>query len=135
MCVFVGAAHRHSNTDRVEVKWRHWHEECDRCLQDNTFASNRHLETICKVRRAPRSCAGVRRERVIRLCVSLTGAGWGRGHVTGAEGAAEHLVSLPGHAAAVHSPHNQTARSALLRSSTAFFNCLSTFYSFFSISS
>ncbi len=67
---------------------------------------------------------------MIRLCVSLAGAGWGRGHVTGAEGAAEHLVSLPGHAAAVHSPHNQTARSALLRSSTEFLNCLSTFYSF-----
>uniref|UniRef100_A0A8C1EVQ4 Nuclear pore complex protein Nup85 n=1 Tax=Cyprinus carpio carpio TaxID=630221 RepID=A0A8C1EVQ4_CYPCA len=32
-----------------DVKWRHWHEECDRCLQDNTFASNRHLETICKI--------------------------------------------------------------------------------------
>ncbi|TSX99864.1 Nuclear pore complex protein Nup85 [Bagarius yarrelli] len=27
----------------------HWHEECDRCLQDNSFASNSHLETICKV--------------------------------------------------------------------------------------
>ncbi|KAG7325967.1 hypothetical protein KOW79_010892 [Hemibagrus wyckioides] len=32
-----------------DVKWRHWHEECDRCLQDNSFASNNHLETICKV--------------------------------------------------------------------------------------
>lgn len=32
-----------------DVKWRHWHEECDRCLQDNSFASNRHLENICKV--------------------------------------------------------------------------------------
>lgn len=32
-----------------DVKWRHWHEECDRCLQDNTFASNHHLETICKI--------------------------------------------------------------------------------------
>uniref|UniRef100_A0A3B1K1J9 Nuclear pore complex protein Nup85 n=1 Tax=Astyanax mexicanus TaxID=7994 RepID=A0A3B1K1J9_ASTMX len=32
-----------------DVKWRHWHEECDRCLQDNSFASNRHLETICKI--------------------------------------------------------------------------------------
>ncbi|GAA6085571.1 nuclear pore complex protein Nup85 isoform X1, partial [Tachysurus ichikawai] len=32
-----------------DVKWRHWHEECDRCLQDNSFASSRHLETICKV--------------------------------------------------------------------------------------
>ncbi|KAF7686403.1 nuclear pore complex protein Nup85 [Silurus meridionalis] len=32
-----------------DMKWRHWHEECDRCLQDNSFASNRQLETICKV--------------------------------------------------------------------------------------
>lgn len=32
-----------------DVKWRHWHEEVDRCLQDNSFASNRHLELICKV--------------------------------------------------------------------------------------
>ncbi|XP_062872524.1 nuclear pore complex protein Nup85 [Trichomycterus rosablanca] len=32
-----------------DVKWRHWHEECDRCLQENSFASNHHLETICKV--------------------------------------------------------------------------------------
>ncbi|XDV12243.1 hypothetical protein PO909_000953 [Leuciscus waleckii] len=32
-----------------DMKWRNWHEECDRSLQDNTFASNRHLETICKI--------------------------------------------------------------------------------------
>ncbi|KAI7804063.1 nuclear pore complex protein Nup85 [Triplophysa rosa] len=32
-----------------DVKWRNWHEECDRSLQDNTFASNRHLEAICKI--------------------------------------------------------------------------------------
>ncbi|TKS91869.1 Nuclear pore complex protein [Collichthys lucidus] len=32
-----------------DVKWRHWHEEVDRCLQDNSFASNKHLELICKV--------------------------------------------------------------------------------------
>lgn len=32
-----------------DVKWRHWHEEVERCLQDNSFASNRHLEIICKV--------------------------------------------------------------------------------------
>lgn len=32
-----------------DVKWRHWHEEVDRCLQDNSFASNEHLETICKI--------------------------------------------------------------------------------------
>ncbi|KAG7243604.1 hypothetical protein INR49_011161 [Caranx melampygus] len=32
-----------------DVKWRHWHEEVDRCLQDNSFASNHHLELICKI--------------------------------------------------------------------------------------
>uniref|UniRef100_A0A669DM22 Nuclear pore complex protein Nup85 n=1 Tax=Oreochromis niloticus TaxID=8128 RepID=A0A669DM22_ORENI len=32
-----------------DVKWRHWHEEVDRCMQDNSFASNRHLEVICKI--------------------------------------------------------------------------------------
>ncbi|XP_075880285.1 nuclear pore complex protein Nup85 [Nelusetta ayraudi] len=32
-----------------DVKWRHWHEEVERCLQDNSFASNRHLEIICKI--------------------------------------------------------------------------------------
>ncbi|XP_034450346.1 nuclear pore complex protein Nup85 [Hippoglossus hippoglossus] len=32
-----------------DVKWRHWHEEVDRCLQDSSFASNQHLETICKI--------------------------------------------------------------------------------------
>ncbi|XP_036409393.1 nuclear pore complex protein Nup85 isoform X2 [Megalops cyprinoides] len=32
-----------------DVKWRHWHEECNRCLQDSSFTSNRHLEAICKI--------------------------------------------------------------------------------------
>lgn len=32
-----------------DVKWRHWHEEVDRCLQDNSFASNQNLELICKI--------------------------------------------------------------------------------------
>uniref|UniRef100_A0A3P8XQU6 Nuclear pore complex protein Nup85 n=1 Tax=Esox lucius TaxID=8010 RepID=A0A3P8XQU6_ESOLU len=32
-----------------DVKWRHWHEEVDRCLQDQSFASNPHLEVICKI--------------------------------------------------------------------------------------
>ncbi|KAM8724505.1 nuclear pore complex protein Nup85 [Acanthopagrus schlegelii] len=32
-----------------DVKWRHWHEEVDHCLQDNSFASNKHLEVICKI--------------------------------------------------------------------------------------
>ncbi|XP_044038566.1 nuclear pore complex protein Nup85 [Siniperca chuatsi] len=32
-----------------DVKWRHWHEEVGRCLQDNSFSSNQHLELICKI--------------------------------------------------------------------------------------
>ncbi|XP_072225877.1 nuclear pore complex protein Nup85 [Leuresthes tenuis] len=32
-----------------DVKWRHWHEEVERCLQDNSFASSQHLELICKI--------------------------------------------------------------------------------------
>ncbi|XP_054463899.1 nuclear pore complex protein Nup85 [Anoplopoma fimbria] len=32
-----------------DVKWRHWHDEVNRCLQDNSFASNQHLEIICKI--------------------------------------------------------------------------------------
>ncbi|XP_077589999.1 nuclear pore complex protein Nup85 [Stigmatopora nigra] len=32
-----------------DVKWRNWHEEVDRCIQDNSFASNPRLELICKI--------------------------------------------------------------------------------------
>ncbi|KAK9534986.1 hypothetical protein VZT92_007395 [Zoarces viviparus] len=32
-----------------DVKWRHWHDEVNRCLQDNSFASNQHLEILCKI--------------------------------------------------------------------------------------
>lgn len=32
-----------------ELKWQHWHEECERYLQDGTFASNSNLESICKI--------------------------------------------------------------------------------------
>nr|XP_015801231.2 nuclear pore complex protein Nup85 [Nothobranchius furzeri] len=32
-----------------DVKWRNWHEEVDRYLKDNSFASNPHLEVICKI--------------------------------------------------------------------------------------
>ncbi|XP_015258463.1 PREDICTED: nuclear pore complex protein Nup85 [Cyprinodon variegatus] len=32
-----------------DVKWKNWHEEVDRCLSDNSFASNGHLELICKI--------------------------------------------------------------------------------------
>ncbi|XP_061605070.1 nuclear pore complex protein Nup85 isoform X2 [Phyllopteryx taeniolatus] len=32
-----------------DVKWRHWHDEVDCCVQDNSFASNPHLEVICKI--------------------------------------------------------------------------------------
>ncbi|XP_040100502.1 nuclear pore complex protein Nup85 isoform X2 [Oryx dammah] len=33
----------------LELRWQHWHEECERHLQDGTFASNPHLESLCKV--------------------------------------------------------------------------------------
>ncbi|CAL8305615.1 unnamed protein product [Merluccius merluccius] len=32
-----------------DVKWRHWHDEVDHCLQDNSFASDPNLELICKI--------------------------------------------------------------------------------------
>ncbi|RXN01065.1 Nuclear pore complex protein Nup85 [Acipenser ruthenus] len=31
-----------------DLKWRHWHEECELHLQDGSFSSNSNLETICK---------------------------------------------------------------------------------------
>ncbi|XP_074828137.1 nuclear pore complex protein Nup85 isoform X1 [Natator depressus] len=33
----------------MDLKWQHWHEECQRYLQDGTFASNPHMESICKI--------------------------------------------------------------------------------------
>lgn len=33
----------------LELKWQHWHEECQRYLRDGTFASNPHMESICKI--------------------------------------------------------------------------------------
>ncbi|KAH0629481.1 hypothetical protein JD844_011571 [Phrynosoma platyrhinos] len=32
----------------LELKWQHWHEECQRFLKDGTFASHPHMETLCK---------------------------------------------------------------------------------------
>ncbi|XP_067570785.1 nuclear pore complex protein Nup85 isoform X2 [Pseudorca crassidens] len=33
----------------LELKWQHWHEGCERHLQDGTFASSPHLESLCKI--------------------------------------------------------------------------------------
>ncbi|KAM6473325.1 nuclear pore complex protein Nup85 [Liasis olivaceus] len=33
----------------MELKWQHWHEECQRFLKDGTFASNPHMEVLCKI--------------------------------------------------------------------------------------
>ncbi|XP_011897922.1 PREDICTED: nuclear pore complex protein Nup85 isoform X6 [Cercocebus atys] len=33
----------------LELKWQHWHEECERYLQDSTFATNPHLESLLKI--------------------------------------------------------------------------------------
>ncbi|XP_038633089.1 nuclear pore complex protein Nup85 [Scyliorhinus canicula] len=32
-----------------ELKWRHWQEECERCLKEGTFASNGDLLLICRI--------------------------------------------------------------------------------------
>ncbi|XP_067860560.1 nuclear pore complex protein Nup85 [Heptranchias perlo] len=32
-----------------ELKWRHWQEECQRCLREGTFASNSDLLLICQI--------------------------------------------------------------------------------------
>ncbi|XP_021562301.1 nuclear pore complex protein Nup85 isoform X2 [Carlito syrichta] len=33
----------------LELKWQHWHEECERHLQDGTFIANPQLECLCKI--------------------------------------------------------------------------------------
>lgn len=33
----------------LELKWQHWREECERHLQDSTFAASPRLESLCKV--------------------------------------------------------------------------------------
>lgn len=33
----------------LELKWQHWHEECERHLQDGTFVSSPRLESLCKI--------------------------------------------------------------------------------------
>lgn len=120
-----------------DVKWRSWHEECDRSLQDNTFASNRHLETICKVKNPDLWWPLIKETEAVPswLCLSLSDSGWGWRCSAGAEGASEHLVSLPGVAAALHAPHHQTARSALLRTGTSSCVYLNTSHSYWLIGS
>lgn len=33
----------------LELRWQHWHEECERHLQDGTFSPSPHLEALCKI--------------------------------------------------------------------------------------
>ncbi|XP_073901265.1 nuclear pore complex protein Nup85 isoform X4 [Castor canadensis] len=33
----------------LELKWQHWCEECERHLQDGTFAASPRLESLCKI--------------------------------------------------------------------------------------
>ncbi|KAF3846441.1 hypothetical protein F7725_003519 [Dissostichus mawsoni] len=68
-----------------DVKWRHWHEEVDRCLQDNSFASNKHLEIICRL--GMKTLAG-HKELLA-------------------------LVSLPGHETTLQPPYSPTHRSCM----------------------
>ena len=32
-----------------EMRWRHWQEQCQHRLEDGEFASDVHMETICRV--------------------------------------------------------------------------------------
>uniref|UniRef100_A0A3B3QM11 Nuclear pore complex protein Nup85 n=1 Tax=Paramormyrops kingsleyae TaxID=1676925 RepID=A0A3B3QM11_9TELE len=32
-----------------DVRWRQWHQECNRCLEDGSFASYSQLELICRI--------------------------------------------------------------------------------------
>uniref|UniRef100_UPI00398F0818 nuclear pore complex protein Nup85-like n=1 Tax=Pristiophorus japonicus TaxID=55135 RepID=UPI00398F0818 len=47
MPIFI-SANNQSITD-FELKWRHWQEECERCLREGTFASNGDLLLICRI--------------------------------------------------------------------------------------
>ncbi|XP_043940970.1 nuclear pore complex protein Nup85 [Protopterus annectens] len=47
MPIFVPGSNQ--TLTEFELKWQHWREECDRYLQDGTFASNPKLEMICKI--------------------------------------------------------------------------------------
>lgn len=33
----------------LELKWQHWHEQCDRHLRDGTFDASPRLEMLCKI--------------------------------------------------------------------------------------
>lgn len=33
----------------LELRWQHWREECERHLQDSTFAASPRLEALCKI--------------------------------------------------------------------------------------
>uniref|UniRef100_A0A2K6E6A3 Nuclear pore complex protein Nup85 n=1 Tax=Macaca nemestrina TaxID=9545 RepID=A0A2K6E6A3_MACNE len=48
----LSKSHEPGNTQtltELELKWQHWHEECERYLQDSTFATNPHLESLLKI--------------------------------------------------------------------------------------
>lgn len=106
-----------------DVKWRHWHEEVDRCLQDNSFASNRHLELICKVSEEVhywRVSANIQQQLGYFFFFlmspphfTLDPSGRWR-HFAGSQGAAGYLVSLSGHETSLLPPHSETHRVALL---------------------
>ncbi|XP_067913904.1 nuclear pore complex protein Nup85 isoform X2 [Heterodontus francisci] len=47
MPVFIHGSNQ--TLTEFELKWRHWQEECRRCLKEGTFASNGELLLICQI--------------------------------------------------------------------------------------
>ncbi|XP_055510012.1 nuclear pore complex protein Nup85 isoform X1 [Leucoraja erinacea] len=47
MPMFVPGSNQ--NLTEFELKWRHWQEECHRCLREGIFASNKHMLLICQI--------------------------------------------------------------------------------------
>lgn len=114
LCVCVQPAGTQTLTE-FEVKWRNWHEECDRCLEDNTFASNPHLETICKVRVLTSADLPYNPTDTVIAVMCLSDSAWWWRRSAGTQRVIEHVVSLPGEPTALLSPDDQTAWPALLR--------------------
>ncbi|XP_069785475.1 nuclear pore complex protein Nup85 isoform X2 [Narcine bancroftii] len=47
MPIFTSSSNQ--SLTEFELKWRHWQEECQRCLREGTFASNKDLLLICQI--------------------------------------------------------------------------------------
>ncbi|XP_005998300.1 nuclear pore complex protein Nup85 isoform X2 [Latimeria chalumnae] len=49
MCKSLDEPGSTQSLTNFELKWQHWHEECERYLLDGTFSSNPNLELLCRI--------------------------------------------------------------------------------------